>query len=65
MGSIKCLKLVYMYRQLAHNTEPGVPREEPNSKDLWYSEWAAVEEPEQTKYTAQLTLFYRDNQRHE
>jgi hypothetical protein len=65
MGSIKCLKLVYMYRQLAYNTDPGVPREELNSKDLWYSEWAAVEEPEQTKYTAQLTLFYRDNQRQE
>jgi Protein of unknown function (DUF1329) len=65
IGSIKCLKLLYVYRQLAYNTDPGVPMQEPDPSGSWYSEWTAVEEPEQLKYTAQLRLFYKDNQRSE
>ena len=59
LGDIKCFKVLYVYRQLAYNTDPGVPREEQNSKDLWYSEWSAILEPEQAKYTAQLDSFTR------
>lgn len=64
-GSISCLKIEYVFRQLAYNTDPGVPREDPWTGDYWYSEWEMVDEPEQSKYEAQLTLFFKDNRRNE
>jgi hypothetical protein len=64
-GSITCNLLSYVYRQTAYNTDPGVPRDDPRAKDVWFTEWAAIEEPEQSKYTAQLTLFFKNNQRNE
>ena len=63
--SISCLLVSYVYRQTAYNTDPGVARDDPRAKDIWFTEWAAVEAPEQSKYTAQLTLFFKDNQRDE
>lgn len=63
LGDINCLRLSYVYRQTAYNTDPGIPRDDPSAKDVWYTEWIMVEEPEQAKYTTQLTLFSRDNQR--
>lgn len=63
LGDINCLKLSYVYRQTAYNTDPGIPRDDPSAKNVWYTEWVMVEEPEQAKYTTQLTLFSRDNQR--
>ena len=62
-GDINCMKLSYVYRQAASNTDPGVARDDPMSDDAWYTEWVTVEEPEQAKYTTQLTLFSKDNQR--
>jgi len=64
-GSISCLLVSYVYRQTAYNTDPGVARDDPRAKDTWFTEWAMVEAPEQSKYTAQLTLFFKDNQRDE
>lgn len=64
-GSINCYLISYVYRQTAYNTDPGVPRDEPRAKDVWYTEWVAIEQPEQSKYTAQLTLFFKNNQRNE
>jgi hypothetical protein len=64
-GNIFCEVAEYVYRQLAYNTDPRVPREEPRAPDLWYSEWLMVDAPEQSRYTAQLTLFPKDNQRNE
>jgi Protein of unknown function (DUF1329) len=51
------------YRQLAYNweTDQGVPRVDPLANGAWYSEWLMVEQPEQSKYTAALTLFWQDN----
>jgi hypothetical protein len=51
------------YRQLAYNWESdqGVPRTDPKAGGAWYSEWIMVEQPEQSKYTAVLTLFWQDN----
>jgi Protein of unknown function (DUF1329) len=51
------------YRQLAYNWESdqGVPRVDPLAGGAWYSEWLMLELPEQSKYTAVLTLFWQDN----
>jgi hypothetical protein len=65
LGYMSCLKLSYVYRQTAYNTDPGIPRNEPLAKDVWYTEWVMVEQPEQAKYTTQLTLFFKDNQRNQ
>ncbi len=62
-GSFSCALLSYVYRQTAYNTDPGVAREEPGAAGVWFTEWTAVEAPEQSKYTAQLTQFFKDNQR--
>jgi hypothetical protein len=64
-GSIFCEVAEYVYRQLARNTDPRVPREDVRAPDLWFSEWLMVGAPEQSKYTAQLTLFPMDNQRNQ
>jgi Protein of unknown function (DUF1329) len=65
LGFMSCLKLSYVYRQTAYNTDPGIPRNEALAKDVWYTEWVMVEQPEQAKYTTQLTLFFKDNQRNQ
>jgi len=51
------------YRQLAYNweTDQGTPRVDPQAGGAWYSEWIMIELPEQSKYTAVLTLFWQDN----
>jgi len=51
------------YRQLAYNwqTDQGVARVDPRSNGAWYSEWIMVQQPEQSKYTAVLTLLWQDN----
>jgi hypothetical protein len=51
------------YRQLAYNweTDQGIPRVDPQAGGAWYSEWIMVEQPEQSRYTAVLTLFWQDN----
>jgi len=38
-----------------------VPRVDPIAAGAWYAEWLMVEQPEQSKYTAALTLFWQDN----
>lgn len=63
-GNISCSLLSYVYRQIAYNTDPGFPRDEPK-EDVWFTEWTGIEAPEQSKYTAQLTEFFKDHQRPE
>jgi hypothetical protein len=52
-----------VYRQLAYNWESdeGVSRVDPNAAGAWYTEYLSVEEPEQSRYTAVLTIFWQDN----
>jgi hypothetical protein len=52
-----------VYWQLAYNWESdqGVLRIDPKAAGAWYSEYLSVEEPEQFKYTAVLTIFWQDN----
>jgi Protein of unknown function (DUF1329) len=58
-------KVDVLYRQLAYNWEPGKPRIHPEAAGAWYTEWLMVEIPEQSKYTADLTIFFQDNLREE
>lgn len=55
-----CVKNDLVYRQLAFNSDPGIPRVEPGAGDAYLSEWIMVEYPEESKYTADLTIFYQD-----
>ena len=60
-----CLQVDYDFRQMAYNWEPGVARVEPDSGQAWLGEWVQVEEPEQSRYTADLVLLWQDNLRPE
>jgi hypothetical protein len=61
-GNVSCTRIILVYRQLAYNTDPGIPRNAEEQDDIWFSEWLMLEEPEQSKYTANLLLFHKDNQ---
>jgi len=60
--NIACTKLIFVYRQEGYNTDPGIPRNDPRAKGVWFTEWLMVEEPEQSKYTANLIVFHKNNQ---
>jgi hypothetical protein len=55
-----CSRVDYNYRQLAYNWFPGVPHTDPKAAGAWYGEWLMVEVPEESKYTADLTLYWQD-----
>jgi hypothetical protein len=59
-GNINCQETDAVYRQLAFNTDPGTTRTDPNAAGAWYTQWIMVEMPEQSKYTAVLTIFPQD-----
>src|SRR5229473_80253 len=60
-GNHNCQYVQSVYRQLAYNSDPGVPRTESTSSGkFWYSEWLMVDIPEQARYTAVLTLHPMD-----
>lgn len=59
-GNSACTKTSVVYRQLAYNNDPNVPRTEPAANGAWYTEWLMVEQPEQSRYTADLTIFWQD-----
>lgn len=59
-GSRNCTKTDIVYRQLAFNSHPDVPRTDPQAASGWFPEWLMVEVPEQSKYTADLTIFSQD-----
>ncbi|MGA2411441.1 MAG: DUF1329 domain-containing protein [Candidatus Binataceae bacterium] len=52
-----------VYRQLAYNwqQDQGIPNTDEGANGAWYSEWLMVQWPEQSKYTAVLTLLWQDN----
>jgi hypothetical protein len=64
-SNLSCSLLAYVYRQTAYNTDPDTVTDDPQTADVWFTEWTAVEAPEQSKYAAQLTEFFKDNQRPE
>ncbi|HKV54544.1 MAG TPA: DUF1329 domain-containing protein [Candidatus Binataceae bacterium] len=59
-SNISCVKGLWVYRQLSFNTDPGVPQTIPGGAGKFYTTWFMVEEPEQQKYSATLTIGYDD-----
>jgi hypothetical protein len=61
-NNISCTKIIFVYRQVGYNTDPGVPRDEPKAGDVWFTEWLMIEEPEESKYTTNLLTFHKNNE---
>lgn len=61
-GNISAQTIDVVYRQSGWNTDPGFPPDFNYAPGTWYTEWSMVETPEQSKYTALLSLFYKDEQ---
>ena len=61
-GNYDGAKWAFVYRQLAFNTDPGVPRTDPLAAGAFYSQWIMIEEPEQAKYTTDLDILPQNNQ---
>ena len=69
-GNNACTRMTAVYRQLAFNHNPAVPRTEPSAGGAWYTEWLMVEQPfnslqigtweERSRYTIELTIFWQD-----
>lgn len=59
-GNIACTTLVWIYTQVGWNTDPGVPRNYPQAGDAWFTQWFTEVTPEQSKYTTNLTVFYKN-----
>lgn|SRR5579875_1625667 len=54
-----------VYRQFNFNTDPGVPNSDPSGPGIYYTEYTRVLQPEQSRYTTQLTIYYTDPTRNE
>jgi len=59
-GAIACTKQRAVYRQLSYNTDPGVPATIPGAEGKFFSFWTMIEQPEQLRYTANLTIAWTD-----
>ncbi len=64
-GNRACTLTSLVYRQLAYNSDSSAPRTEPSANGSWYTEWLMVDQPEQSRYTADLTIFWQDLRRTE
>ena len=51
-----------VYRWSDFITDAGFPLQQTYAPGTWYTEWAMQETPEQARYTASLTLFYKDQE---
>jgi hypothetical protein len=59
-GSISCNAAEIVERQLAFNTDPGIPATIPGSQGKFVTQWLMVLEPEQLRYAANLYISYTD-----
>jgi len=60
-----CKAGMKVYRQLAFNTDPGVPRDIPGAEGKFFTQYEMVKEPEEERYTTVLTVSYADLTRNE
>jgi hypothetical protein len=60
-GNASTIRNSAIYRQLAYNWQPGYPQVDPRANGAWYTEYLEIIEPEQSKYTAALTVLWQDN----
>jgi Protein of unknown function (DUF1329) len=59
-GSISCDAAQIVERQLAFNTDPGIPATTPGAEGKFFTQWLMVLEPEQLRYAANLNISYTD-----
>ncbi|MBF6569295.1 MAG: DUF1329 domain-containing protein [Candidatus Binataceae bacterium] len=59
-GNMQAEKGIQVYRKLSHISDYGQPVNDPRAAGIYYSEYIMLTEPEQVKYTANLTLYYTD-----
>jgi Protein of unknown function (DUF1329) len=59
-GSVSCKTAQIVSRQLTYNTDPNTPATFAGAEGKFSSEWFMVQEPEQERYTAFLTISYAD-----
>jgi len=64
-GNSSCESYEVVVRQLSYNTDGGISADEPRPDSKFFTEWFMVLEPEQSRYTAQLTIDYVDLTRSE
>jgi len=57
---VSCKAGVKVYRQLAYNTDPGVPAAISGAEGKYFTQHESVKEPEQDRYTTVLTISYKD-----
>ncbi len=60
LGNVSCVKESFVYRQLKHITDPGIPKTIEGAGPRDYTEWNMLLEPEDLKYTAWLMVIYTD-----
>jgi hypothetical protein len=58
--NISCKAAEIVERQLAYNTDPGIPATLPESGGKYVTQFLMVLEPEDTRYTATLNISYTD-----
>jgi hypothetical protein len=59
-GNYACSRIQGIYRQLDYNWDPRTPRTHPKAGGAWYTQFLMQDKPEQSKYTAVLTIFWRE-----
>jgi hypothetical protein len=64
-GAVNCKHVTIVRRQLAYITDPGVPAKTPGTAGKFFTQWLMVTDPEQSRYTATLTISYEDPARPE
>ncbi len=62
-GSLSCEVIDAVTRQLAYNTDAGIPTGAPAADAKFSTEWFMTVEPENLKYTASLLISYADESR--
>jgi len=57
---VSCKAGMKIYRQLSFNTDPGAANDLPGTEDKFFTQYEMVEEPEEERYTAVLTISHAD-----
>jgi hypothetical protein len=63
-GNIAPTTFDLVYRMSAYNTDPGFENTPDYMPGTWFTEWGMQETPEQSRYTATLQLFFKDQEAH-
>ncbi|MBF6568663.1 MAG: DUF1329 domain-containing protein [Candidatus Binataceae bacterium] len=65
IGNVTSNEFVVVLRIYDHIADAGVPISDPSQSGVYYSEYFELTKPEQARYTAILTVYYRDQTRNE